>query len=89
MVHEARKLAREKRILKLPESKHGKCLWKEIKDSVKLLCEDDEYSQFIPVEKDYVSTARNFHQQKYLLLCNLKEFYQSYKEKFSQNKIGL
>ena len=40
-------------------------------------------------EKDYVSTAWNFHQQKHLLLCNVKEFYQSYNEKFFQNKIGL
>ena len=84
-----RKLAREKEILELPEPKHGKCFWKEIKDSVKLFCEDDEYWQFMPGAKDYVSTAWNFHQQKHLLLCNVKEFYQSYNEKFFQNKIGL
>ena len=43
----------------------------------------------MPGAKDYVSVERNFHQQKHLLLSNLKELYQSYKEKFSQHKIGL
>ena len=63
MVHEARKLAREKGILALPEPKRDKCLWKEVEDSLKLFYEDDEYSQLVPGAKDYVSVARNFHQQ--------------------------
>ena len=43
----------------------------------------------MPGAEDYVSIARNVHQQKCILLCNLKELYQSYKETFSQHKIGL
>ena len=89
MVQEARKLAREKGILALPEPKRGKCLSKEVEDSVKMFYEADEYSRFMPGAKDYVSIARNVHQQKHLLLCNLKELYQSSEEKFPQHKIGL
>ena len=89
MVCEARKLAREKGILALPEPKRGKCLSNEVENSAKLFYENDEYSRLMPGAKDYVSVARNVHQQKRLLLCNLKELYQSYKEKFSQHKIGL
>ena len=88
MFHEARKLAWEKGILALSEPKRGKCLSKEVEDSVKLFYEDDKYLRLMPRAKDYVSIAKNVHQQKRLLLCNLKELYQSYK-KFSQHKIGL
>ena len=88
MVREARKLAREKEILALPEPKCGKCLSQEVEYSIKLFYEDDKYLWLMPGAKDYVSITTNFHQQKHLLLCNLKELYQSYKEKFSQHKIG-
>ena len=57
MVREAHKLAKEKGILALPESKHGKCLSKEVEESVKLFYEDDEYSRLLPGAKDYVSVA--------------------------------
>ena len=62
---------------------------KELKDSVKLCYQDDEYLQLMPGAKDYVSVERNVHQQKHLLLCNLKELYQSCKKKVSQHKIAL
>ena len=88
-VCEARKLAREKGILALLDPKRGKCLSKEVENSVKLFYENDEYLWLIPGAKNYVSVTRNVHQQKHLLLCNLKKLYQSYKEKFSQHKIGL
>ena len=89
MVSEARKLAREKGILALPEPKRGKCFSNKVENSVKLFYENDEYSRLMPGAKDYVSVARNVHQHKHLLLCNLKELYHSYKEKFSQHRIGL
>ena len=88
MVCEARKLAREKGILALLDPKRGKCLSKEVENSVKLFYENDEYLWLMPGAKDYVSVTRNVNQQC-LILCNLKELYQSYKEKFSQHKIGL
>ena len=88
-VREDRKLAEEKGILALPNPKRGRSLSKEIEDSVKLFYEDDEYSRLMPGTKDYVSIARNIHKQKRLLLCNLKELHQAYKEKFPQHKIGV
>ena len=88
MVCEARTLAREKGILALPEPKRGKCLSNEVENLTKLFYENDEYLWLMPGAKDYVSIARNVHQQKRLLLCNLKELYHSCKE-FSQHKIGL
>ena len=54
-------------------TKHGKCLLKEVEDSVKLFYEDDEYSRLMLEAKYYVSTGRNLHQQRRLFLCNLKE----------------
>ena len=83
MVCEARQLPREKGILAFPEPKRGKRLSKEVENSVKLFYENDEHSRLMPGAKDYVSVERNVHQQKHLSLCNLKELYQSYKEKFS------
>ena len=77
MVCEARQLAREKGILAFPEPKRGKCLSKEVENSVKLFYENDEYSRLMPGANDYVKTARNVYQQRHLLLCNLKELYQS------------
>ena len=77
MVCEARQLPREKGILAFPEPKRGKCLSKEVENSVKLFYENDEYSRLMPGANDYVKIARNFHQQKHLLLCNLKELHQS------------
>ena len=68
MVCEARKLAREKGILALLDPKRGKCLSKEVENSVKLFYENDEYLWLMPGAKDYVSVTRNVHQQKHLLL---------------------
>ena len=36
-----------------------------------------------------MSIARNVHKQKRLLLCNLKELYCAYKEKYPHHKVGL
>ena len=77
MVCEALQLDREKVILALPEPKRSKCLSKEVENSVKLFYENDEYSRLMPGANDYVKIARNVYQQKHLLLCNLKELYQS------------
>ena len=68
MVCEARKLAREKGIQALLDPKRGKCLSKEVENSVKLFYENDEYLWLMPGAKDYVSVTRNVHQQKHQLL---------------------
>ena len=88
-VREARVMVEEKGILAIPEAKRGRSISQEVEDSVKLFYEDDEYSRLMPGAKDYVSVGSNVHKQKRLLLCNLKELYQAYKEKFPDHKIGL
>ena len=42
----------------------------------------------MPGAKEYVSVAYKVHKQKRLLLCNLKELYAAYKDKFIESKIG-
>ena len=84
MVRQARKLAREKGILEMPESKKGKVLSEETKNCVVDFYCDDEYSRLMPGKKDYVGVARNTHMQKRLLLCDLKELYAAFKQNYPQ-----
>ena len=42
----------------------------------------------MPGTKDYVSVGKRVHKQKRLLLCNLKELYSAFKEKYPDSKIG-
>ena len=73
MVRQARKLAKEKGILELPEQKKGKVLSEETSRCVIDFYCDDEYSRLMPGKKDFVSIAKNTHMQKRLLLCDMKE----------------
>ena len=89
LVCKSRKLAETKGILESPDSKKGKTISEEVRQSVLLFYEDDEYSRLMPGTKDYVSISRNVHKQKRLPLCNLNELYAAYKDKYPHNKIGL
>ena len=42
----------------------------------------------MPGKKDYVSVAKNVHKQQRLLLCNLKELYSAFKERYPDAKVG-
>ena len=42
----------------------------------------------MPGAIEYVSVAYKVDKQKRLLLCNLKELYAAYKDKFIESKIG-
>ena len=88
MVRQARKLAAEKGILEMPEPKKGKVLSNKTKRCVVDFYCDDEYSRIMAGKKDFVSIARNTHMQKRLLLCDLKELYASFKQKYPRLKIG-
>ncbi|KAG1665912.1 ARL14 effector protein [Nymphon striatum] len=55
---------------------------------VQALYENDEYSRLMPGKKDFVSIGRNVHQQKRLLLCNLKELHAAFMEKHPDHKLG-
>ena len=90
LVCESRNLAKMKGILECPDRKKGgNAITEEVRQSVLLFFEDDEYSRLMPGTKDYVSVGRNVHKQKRLILCNLKELYAAYEEKYPQHKIGL
>ncbi|KAG1698830.1 U11/U12 small nuclear ribonucleoprotein [Nymphon striatum] len=53
---------------------------------VQAFYENDEYSRLMPGKKDFVSIGRNVHQQKRLLLCNLKELHAAFMEKHPDYK---
>ena len=50
--------------------------------------EDDEFSHQMPSKKDYVSIAKGVHKQERLVLCNLREMYAAFKEKYPNVKLG-
>lgn len=91
MARAAKKLVREKGILSTPNPKPGRTLSDVTAESVKDFYNSDEVSRMMPGKKDYV-TIRNKEGknqvQKRLVLANLHEIYQLFKEKFPANKIG-
>ena len=78
----------EKGILSVPNPRHGKTLSEDIRKVVVNFFEDDEFSRIMPGKKDYVSVAKNVHKQRRLLLCNLKELYSAFKERYPDAKVG-
>ena len=44
--------------------------------------EDDEFICQMPGKKDYVSISKGVHKQKCLVLCDLREMYAAFKEKY-------
>ena len=88
MVREARKVAKSKGIFESPDPKKGWTLSDDVIKDVLMFFEDDEYSRLMPGTKDYVSVGKRVHKQKRLLLCNLKELYSAFKEKYPDSKIG-
>ena len=68
----ARSLVQEKRNLGFTWQKREKTSQDTI-NLVKAVYEDDEFSQQMPGEKDYVSVSHNTHKQKQLILSNLNE----------------
>ena len=84
----ARKLKEEKGILSVPNPRHAKTLSEDIRKVVVNFFEDDEFSRIMPGKKDYVSVGKNVHKQRRLLLCNLKELYSAFKERYPDAKVG-
>ena len=58
------------------------------RDLVLQFYHDEEYTREMPGQKDFVSIGHNVHKQKRLILCNLKELFSSFREKFPEIKIG-
>ena len=65
-------------ILATPREKVGKSLKPQAKQAVLDFYENDEYFQQVP-GRNNVSISLGTHKQKCLLLCNLKELYQEFK----------
>lgn len=91
MARAVKSLVQEKGVLSTPNPKPGRTLSKNIADSVKDFYNSDDISRMMPGKKDCV-TIRNkdgkIQVQKRLVLANLQEIYQLFKEKFPANKIG-
>ena len=88
LIRRARELKRQQGINALPDQNTGKILPEDTLAHVRSFFEDDEYSRLLPGKKDVVSIGRNVHKQKRLLLCNLKELYASFKEKYPNARLG-
>ena len=91
MVRTAKKLVSEKGIMSTPNPRLGKLLPKTTVDLIKTFYHSDEISRIMPGKKDYVSVTvcgMRQHLQKRLILCNLKEAYQQFKDGMPDVKIG-
>ena len=87
----AKQLVEQKGILSSPNPKKGSMLSQDIIEGVKQFYLSEEVSRMMPGKKDKVTAKVNgqkVHLQKQLVLCNLKEAYTLYKEKFPETKIG-
>ena len=91
MVRKAKELVKEKGILSTPNPKPGHILPTETIDLVRSFYESDEVSRMMPGCKDLVSVRNpegRVHVQKRLVLSNLKETYQLFKEKYPDKRIA-
>lgn len=84
-------MVKEKGVLSTPNPKPGRTVSENVAESVKDFYNSDEVSRMMPGKKDYV-TIRNkdgkVQIQKRLVLANLQEIYQLFKEKFPASQIG-
>ncbi|XP_044575132.1 uncharacterized protein LOC123258940 [Cotesia glomerata] len=87
----AKALVEEKGLLSVPESKLGRKIADQVKLKVENFYNDDEYSAPMPGMKDFVSVRNDDDNrvpvQKRLVLSNLKELYQCFREINAAEKI--
>lgn len=91
MIRVAKKLAKENGILSSPGIKIGKPLELSIVSKVLEFYRSDEISRVMPGKKNFVSVkeeGQKVHKQKRLILCNLKETYRCFKDKYPLVKIS-
>ena len=72
----------------MPPKKAGKSLPPWVITKIGQIYEDDQNSRLLPGKRDFFSVARNDDVQKRLLLFNLKDLYQDFKNKFLQRSDG-
>ncbi|GBN46744.1 hypothetical protein AVEN_184302-1 [Araneus ventricosus] len=92
IVRQSKKILKEKGILEGPNSKPGKNLPIDTVGIVRSFYENDEVSRAMPGIKDCVTVIESNGSKskisKRLILCNLKEAYQYFKDKLPSIKIG-
>jgi hypothetical protein len=74
-----------------PNPKKGKLVDEQVVRIVKGFYPSEEISRIMPGKKDVVSVmidGERKHLQKHLVLCNLKEAYTNFKEKYPNLKVG-
>ena len=92
MVKKARMLKKTDGILPDLAPKKGRQLGQATVDKVIAIYVSDEFSRMCPGQKEYVTIrvdGQKIQKQKRLLLINLKEMYEQFKMRESQEKIGI
>ena len=92
MARSAKKLVEDKGVLSTPNSKAGNPLSGNTLELVRSFYCHDDISRVMPGKKDFISVrnadGEKVHQQKRLVLCNLKEAYHQFKVLHPGVKVG-
>lgn len=91
MASVARNLFNEHGCMADPNPKYGKRLAQDVADKITSFYLSEDVSRIMPGRKDFVSIildGTRQHIQKQLVLCNLMEAYQLFKERYPEIKIG-
>lgn len=91
LVRKAKRLVEEKGVLSTPNPKAGKSLSKKIVDDIKNMYCCDTISRQMPGMKDTVSVIvdnKRENKQKRLILCNLREVFEQFKQRHPEHKVG-
>ena len=87
-VRTARNLKKERGILSIPDARKGRTITEDTKAAILSFYQDDEYTRLMPGKKDSVSIGRKVHEQKRLILCNLRELFSEFKRINPHCKVG-
>jgi hypothetical protein len=91
MIRRAKQLVMNQGIMSSPNPKPSKTLNEVNVEVVKSFYKSDEVSRVMPGKRDYISikvSGAKIHEQKRLLLCNLKELYSNLKNSHPGDKVG-
>lgn len=91
LVRKAREIKNTFGVLGKPTARSGKKINNDVISLVENFYESDDISRLCPGKKDYVQIKTDegkVQKQKRLILCNLKEAYQQFKEQNENVKIG-
>ena len=91
MARKAKQLVKQKGVLSTPNPRTGHGLAVETLDVVRRFYKSDAVSRVMPGRKDFVSARQaggRVHIQKRLVLSNLREVYQLFKETYPTTDIG-